>query len=305
MALNGMSCLMLIAGISSHLFYFNQGEHHMYGARYIQLFSTLYISAIITAFALLRDSFSHAVIRISSLAFPYLAGIYTSLLVYRLFFGPLRAFPGPLGARISNFWFSFQLANHHAYEKVAKLHRQHGDYIRIGSNDISTIHPLAVNAIYGPGSKCTKADWYDINLPMVSMQTTRHQSVHDKRRRIWSNAFGDKALRGYEDRIKTFQDKLIARIASCRDPSVNVTKYFGLYSFDVMGDLAFGTSFDMLTSDEEHWAIKLLHKGLEPVGFLFPTWFFRVVVSIPRLMNDWWRFINYCAQMLDQRMTVK
>ena len=305
MALIGMNSLMAVAGIISHLAYFNHGEHHMNGPRYVQTFSLLYLVAIIATHAFRRESLLHSVIHGSALALSYLAGIYTSLLIYRVSLGPLRAFPGPLGAKVSNLWLSLQLANHDAYQKVAKLHRDHGDFVRIGSNDISITHPLAVNAIYGPGSKCIKGDWYDINLPMVSMQTTRHQSVHDKRRRIWSHAFGDKALCGYQDRIKGYQDQLIARIASCADQSVNITKYFGLYSFDVMGDLAFGTSFEMLASDEEHWAIKLLNKGLEPVGFLLPTWFFRIMLSIPRLADDWWRFINYCAQKLEQRMTVK
>lgn len=305
MALDSMTIFMVVFGVISHLFYFNRGEHHMYGARYIQTFVTLYVVGVIIRITFVHEPSIYAIFNISSLAILYLTGIFSSLLFYRAFFGPLRAFPGPFGAKFSNFWFSLQLANHDAYEKVVKLHGDHGDFVRIGSNDLSTIHPLAVNAIYGPGSKCTKADWYDLNQPMVSMQTTRHQSVHDQRRRIWSNAFGDKALRGYQHRIKIYQDKLIARIASCGDQSVNVTKYFSLYSFDVMGDLAFGTSFEMLASDEEHWAIKLLNEGLKPLGFLLPTWFFRIMVSIPSLMNDWWRFINYCAQMLDQRMKVK
>ena len=305
MALNGMNGLMAAAGIISHLTYFIHGEHHMNGPRYVQIFSVVYILAIIATNAILRESFFHSAIHVSSLALSYLAGIYTSLLIYRVSFGPLRAFPGPLGAKVSNLWFSLQLANRDAYRKVAQLHRDFGDFVRVGSNDISITHPLAVNAIYGHGSKCIKGDWYDINLPMVSLQTTRHQSVHDKRRRIWSHAFGDKALCGYYDRIKSYQNQLIARIASCADQSVNITKYFGLYSFDVMGDLAFGTSFEMLASDEEHWAIKLLNKGFEPVGFLLPTWFFRIMLSIPRLADDWWRFINYCAQKLEERMTVK
>lgn len=33
-----------------------------------------------------------------------------------------------------------------------------------------------------------------------------------------------------------------------------------------MGDLAFGKSFDMLQSGEEHWAIKLLNEGMEPLA---------------------------------------
>ena len=72
-----------------------------------------------------------------------------------------------------------------------------------------------------------------------------------------------------------------------------------------MGDLVFGTSFAILESTEEHWAIKLLNEGIAPLGFFFPTWFFRTVITIPKLMDDWWKFIGYCSQMLDKRMKVR
>ena len=308
MALNIMNVFMALAGVVSHLAYFNRGEHHLYGARYFQIFVACYLTAIGITLEFINKSISRVFTDVSSLAISYLAGVYASLLIYRVSLGPLCKFPGPFGAKFSNLWFSLQLANHDAYKKVVKLHEIYGDFVRIGSNDLSILHPHAVEAIYGPKSKCRKADWYDISLPIVSMHLTRHQSVHDKRRRIWSKAFSDKALRDYQYRIKEYQDRLIAKITkttSSGDQLVNVAKYFNLYSFDVMGDLAFATSFDMLTSDQEHWAIKLLNEGLQPLGFMFPAWFFRVMVAIPGLMNDWWKFINYCSQMLEQRMTVK
>ena len=72
-----------------------------------------------------------------------------------------------------------------------------------------------------------------------------------------------------------------------------------------MGDLAFGRSFEMLESNQEHWAIKILTVGMKPLGYYFPTWFFRIVVTIPTLMDDWWKFVGYFSQMLDERMKVR
>lgn len=299
------SLIAVAGGAVSHLVYFNRGEHHMYGARYVQILLISCLIAVIIVIKVKEESISRAIVYILSLAISYLAGIYASLLFYRVSFSPLCRFPGPFGARISSIWFSSQLANQDAYKKVVKLHEKYGDFVRIGSNDLSILHPDAVDAIYGPRSKCRKADWYDLTQPMVSMQTTRHQADHDKRRRIWSNAFSDKALRGYQQRIKVYQDKLISQIASCGDQTVDIGKLFKLYSFDVMGDLAFGTSFKMLESNEEHWAIKLLNESIEPLGYFFPIWSFRIMVAIPRLMDDWWKFIGYCSQKLDDRMKVR
>jgi tryprostatin B 6-hydroxylase len=252
------------------------------------------------------------------------------LVSYRLVFSPLRKFPGPFAARISNLWFSSQLGKHDAHKKILALHDKHGDFLRIGSSDLSIVHPKAVQAIYGFGSKCTKADWYDLTFPMVSMQTTRDRKLHDQRRRIWSAAFSDKALRGYEERIKPYQDQLVSQLVAFGERPVNITKWFNLYSWDVMvshsstiseviflfftdfreadrsmkGDLAYSMSFHMLEKSEEHWAIKLLNEGMEPMARMFPTWFFRVLTSIPFITRGWWKFIGYCCEKLDERREV-
>lgn len=228
-----------------------------------------------------------------------------SLIMYRAFFNPLNRLPGPFGARISNFWFSVQLLRKQdSHKKLLALHETYGDVVRIGASDLSITNPRAVHKIYGLGSNCTKADWYDLTFPMISMQTARQKSVHDQRRRIWSGAFSDKALRGYEERIRPFQAQLMEQLEAFSQKPVNVTKWFSLYSFDVMGDLAFGSSFKMLESSEEHWAIKLLTDGMVALGWMFPTWFFRLLTAIPGASRDWWRFISFCCQKLNERMNV-
>ena len=245
-----------------------------------------------------------AVAQVSKIFFSYLAGLYTSLITYRSIFHPLNTFPGPFGARISNFWLSAHLKDGDAFRKTQQLHEKYGDFIRIGSSDLSITHPNAVSVIYGQNTTCTKTAFYDLTKPMVSLQTLRVKTLHDQRRRLWSAAFSDKVLRGYEHSIKKYQDILIAQIEAFDGQPINASKWLNLYTFDVMGDLAFGTSFKMLETSEEHWAIKLLNEGLVPVSWMFPQWFFKIMTAIPGLTKDWWRFIDYCSQQLDERMRV-
>ena len=289
-------------GVASHLGYFNRGEHHLYGVKYLQALFTasLTLGAILAASGV--RSISDVLQEVTKLIASFLAGLYTSLLAYRVLFSPLNRFPGPFGARCSNFWFSLSLSKRNAFQKVLELHSKYGDFLRIGSNDLSIVHPEAVRAIYGPGSPCRKADWYDLTYPMVSLQTLRSRVEHDKRRRIWSTAFSDKALHDYEQRVNGHQDKLLAHIANAGG-RVNVSRTFNFYSFDVMGDLAFGQSFHMLTLSEYHSAVKLLHEGLQPLGYQFPTWFFRTMVAVPRLGNEWWQFIHYSSKQTHDRIT--
>ena len=296
--------VLFLTGVLSHRAYFHRGEHHMLVVRYLQAFFTVFIATSALLSVKNSQPLGQASLVTSSLAFSYFVGLYLSLVLDRIFLSPLRKFPGPVAASISNLWFAFQSRRADGHRKILAYHERYGDYVRIGSSDLSIANPKAVNAVYGLGSKCTKADWYDLTLPTVSMQTTRNRAEHDAQRRIWSAAFSDKALRGYEERMKSHQKALCARFRAGAGGSVNVTRAMNHYLFDVMGDLACGTSFNMMKTDEEHWAIELLNEGMEPLGWMLPTWLFRLLTAIPFASAGWWRFIAFCNQQLEERMNV-
>lgn len=156
--------------------------------------------------------------------------------------------------------------------------------------------------ISAPSTKCIKAPMYDVDQPRLSMHTTRDRELHDRRRRVWAPAFSDMALRGYEGRIKMYNDILIRQLEKTSGQPVDASKWFNLYSFDVMGDLGFGESFGMLESGEEHWAIALLNAGMDPMGLWFPIWFFRMMLVIPGAAKGYFRFIDYCADQIKKRI---
>ena len=292
------------AGIISHVAYFNRGEHHLYGPTYILVFLSALATSVITLYQG-GTPIRTAVDQVAVVAISYLIGLFTSLITYRSFFHPLNKFPGPVGARISKFWISAHIKNSTAFRTVQKLHEEYGDFVRVGPSDLSIVHPNATQAIYGSGSKCSKAMWYDLTLPQLSLQTIRDRPFHDQRRRLWSVAFSDKAVRGYEERILKYRQKLISQIDAFDGQPVNVSKWFNLYTYDSMGDLAFGTSFNMLEASEHHWAIKLLIEGLVPHTWLFPTWFLRVAQAIPGAMSDWFNALSFCHRMVEDRMKTK
>ena len=294
---------LVIAGMATYLGYFLRGEHHMHGTKYLQIFIGTFIAASST-FVSKGESLVQALQTTTTLAGYYFSGLYGSLVVRRLFFSPLGHFPGPFWARISSLTFSLRVRNGDSHRQLLSLHQRYGDFVRIGSSDLSIVHPKATSAIYGRGSRCMKAEWYDLTLPMISMQTSRKRAEHDERRRIWGGAFNDTILQGYEDRIAHYQDQLITRISDLDEKPINVSELFKIYSFDVMGDLAFGASFDMLQNNKQHWAVELLHKGMKPLGLMLPTWCFRLLLAIPGASGDWFKFKEFCCQRLSERMDV-
>lgn len=201
------------AGVASHLFYFKIGEHHLYAVRYIQGFL---LACIITSVA--KSHYGNtptkdAVAFTAKYASLYLAGVYSSLVIYRLFFNPLNRIPGPYWARLSKFDLVFRVAKKmDLCHYLLAMHKKHGKFVRIGPNDISVTHGDGVEVTQGMKSKCTKAEWYAQDLPLVSLHTSRDRAQHDRRRRIWSPAFSDKSLRGYEFRVQKYNDLLIQKL---------------------------------------------------------------------------------------------
>ncbi|KAL4972342.1 cytochrome P450 [Aspergillus desertorum] len=292
-----------LTGVLSHIAYFKQGEHHLYGFFYLKLLLTATFTATAFFSYIQGTHWTTALFTVLEILTSYLCGIYTSLLVYRLLLHPMNKFPGPFPARISTIWTSTQLKNNNMHLTLLHYHRKYGPFVRIGSSDLSIAHPDALEPIYGTHSRCIKGANYELSAPATALQLMRDPEEHHARRRVWSGALSDRLLRGYELRIRKYRQKLLDRLselATKKEP-VDVTKWFNLYSFDVMGDLSFGRGFDSLERGEEHWAMRLLMTSNKYVGWNLPTWAFVLMAGIPGATGDFWRFLDFCGERLLER----
>lgn len=299
-----------LGGVAAHLLYFKQGEHHVHGHHYlaavIASFLAVSLFSWLSAFTGTPEaSWAYAIVLSIKVHGCFLFGLYSSLIVYRLLFHPLNKFPGPIHARISTFWLVYHFRGLDAWKRVAALHDNYGPYVRIGPSELSVRNPKAVMALHGPDSKCYKGPNYDLTMPMRSLHTFREKSLHSSRRRLWSQAFSDQALRGYEQRIQNHHDKLFDKIATFEGKPIDMAKLFSCYSFDVMGDLAFGKSFKMLETSQNHKVIDLLEAGFLPLALHLPVWFLRLGMCIPTLSKDWFDFVGFCRDRLQARMKYK
>ncbi|OKL61205.1 hypothetical protein UA08_03406 [Talaromyces atroroseus] len=291
-----------VLGVAVYVLYFNRGEHHLHPERYLVVFAAVLTASVALLHLHHRLPLSEALSSTVNLALSFLAGLYASVLVYRQFFHPLNKFPGPFGTRISALFLSVRFSKADSARQYLTLHKKYGDFLRVGSSDLSIVHPKGIQAVYGAGTPCTKGDAYDVTKPVVSLHSFRDRQLHDNRRRVWSAAFGDAALRGYEKRIRKYRDMLVSTFAASEGKPINVVQWFNNYSFDIVGDLAFGQSFDMLKDDELHWAVRLLAEGFKPLAFGLPTWVFRLAQLIPGATKDWFRFLDFCRERMITRM---
>lgn len=86
---------------------------------------------------------------------------------------------------------------------------------------------------------------------------------------------------------------------------MNMTDWFNYYSFDIMGDLAFGKSFNMLVDGKEAYILKQLHTDMQSVGlFSHLTWLFPFFKRTPGLNADYLRFWKFIGEQVDDRIKV-
>jgi hypothetical protein len=119
-------------GIASHLLFFIRGQRDRQALSiiiYHGLLGTASLAIQMARSGVVLGCFQNLVISTS-----YFAGLVPSMVIYRLFFHPLRQFPGPLAAKVTNLFALHLNQNGKMHEGRAKLFEKHGDFVRVGES---------------------------------------------------------------------------------------------------------------------------------------------------------------------------
>ncbi|KAL4957948.1 cytochrome P450 monooxygenase [Aspergillus filifer] len=301
MARYAVTLVGAVTGIATHVYVFRHGEWDLKAPSILTVYAALGITAAALDSYYVRGllDFPLPQERALDLLVAHVAGIYTSMLIYRAFLHRLNRFPGPFVARLSTFYAAYLSArNLRLIDETERLHKAHGDYVRLGPRELSIIDPEAVVALYGPQAQVSKGPWYGVLAPRVSLQGERDKKVHAKRRKAWDMGFSSKALRNYEERVSKYTSQLVAAIerAVTAGVSIDMSKWANYYSFDVMGDMAFGKSFGMLLNGQDTYFLTALHADMVIIGlfghliWLLP--FFKLVPGLNVQYLKFWKFLE-------------
>jgi len=124
-------------GILLHIAAYRKGEWDLAIPKVLSVYAIIQCSLV--AWTQLQNGPAHepllhgfkAVVWLGTL---HAVGIVSSMVVYRLLFHRLRSFPGPFWARLTNGYHTVLTAKKlHLYEEVEVLHKQYGDFVRIGN----------------------------------------------------------------------------------------------------------------------------------------------------------------------------
>jgi hypothetical protein len=149
--------------------------------------------------------------------------------------------------------------------------------VRLGPNLLSVNSNTALKTIYGHKANVRKADFYTAfpaNKNTFNVHSSIDKNAHARKRRVLSHAFSDGAIKSMEkyvlDKVRTFcrvlpqapLDLLKVQHASSEGEKWSGAQNMGSLSdylaFDIMGELAFGKSFDMMETPTNRFASTLV-----------------------------------------------
>lgn len=114
------------------------------------------------------------------------------------------------------------------------------------------------------------------------------------------------ALRDYEPRISEYTQQLLDRLERSKGEPLDVSTLFNFYSFDVMGDLAFGKGFGMLKEGIVHYYMESVHANMLAVSaFSHLVWIFPLLKAIPGLNNEHLVFQKWLEEQVHLRRQVR
>lgn len=135
-----------------------------------------------------------------------------------------------------------------------------GPIVRVSPNEISFASVASWKDIYGHKSAgkqtFVKSEFYDIygsGFNSLCIGSERDPQKHSQMKTSLSAAFSTKALQEQEHIVSNVVDTFIARIGEqCGGEGMNMTKWYEMVAFDILGEMAFGNSFHCI---QDGWGL--------------------------------------------------
>ncbi|RYO92945.1 hypothetical protein DL766_010411 [Monosporascus sp. MC13-8B] len=196
--------------------------------------------------------------------------------LYNVFLHPLRKFPGPISHRMSNAPRAYYNLRGDLSFHVADLHAKYGNVVRIGPNSLAFLSPEAWKDIYGHKAHGEQefpkhqAGYRPVeSMPKTIIHVDREE--HAFLRRQLAHGFSERSMRGQEPIIGAYADKLIERlrenVVAGKNP-LNMREWFNWATFDIIGDLALGSSFGCLEESKYHAWVGVVNGSIQQISFL-------------------------------------
>ncbi|KAL8756766.1 MAG: hypothetical protein Q9199_002723 [Rusavskia elegans] len=179
----------------------------------------------------------------------------------------LRDVPGPPLARFSNWWLLYQSRRGRRYLAVDAAHKKYGPLLRIQPNHVSIADPNAIPVVYSHSGGWTKSNYYEAFVSISrNLFSTRNRAEHTRKRKAVSHTFSAKSISQFEQYITNNLKELVKQWNHLSDKAtmagedyadIDALHWFNYTAFDIIGDLAFGAPFGMLSRGRDIAEVRL------------------------------------------------
>lgn len=130
----------------------------------------------------------------------------------------------------------------------------------------------------------------------------RDKREHARRRKVWDQSFSTKALAHYNPRITNAIAALLAVLGTNTNTSLNMTQWFDFFVFDIMEDLAFNKSSNMLVSGHESYIFNTIRTDMYNIAlFAHLPWLLPFLKRTPLLNRNYLAFWTWIQAQIDER----
>ncbi|KAI9168061.1 putative cytochrome P450 [Paramyrothecium foliicola] len=234
--------------------------------------------------------FIGAIISVGTIAFVYTVGT----VLYNLYFHPLASYNGPFLARSTLLWRLWHSLRGRIHLAIDEGHKKYGPVFRVSPNELSFASVNSWKDIYGHnvGQKQTlvKSEFYDMygaGFDSLCIGSERDPQKHRRMKQSLSAAFATKALREQEAVVSSRVDAFVERIGQDGkhgSGGLNMTKWYEMLAFDILGEMAFGESFDCIENGKPHFWQELILDHLFLITIADNLRRFPLVPTISRLL---------------------
>lgn len=189
----------------------------------------------------------------------------------------LNRYPGPVLASLTDWWRFFDVLGRRPDITHIRLHRKHGDIVRLGPNTLSFANPQALKTIYGlnkrltkvraptsPGYRCStklrKSEFYPVQQAisngerLPSLFSTTDNQYHADLRRCVNSAFSMSSLVQYEPLVDIVTEKFLDQteaLFSSKNAVCNFAEWLQFLAFDVIGQITYSKSHGFVDRGED------------------------------------------------------
>ncbi|KAF9039634.1 cytochrome P450 [Hymenopellis radicata] len=168
----------------------------------------------------------------------------------RLYLHPLKAFPGPRLAALTDYYQAYYEVwrNGMFTRHTEDLHRLYGPVVRVRPNELHFQSPEAYFAIYSPHSGFTKDPFFYNSIVDDSVFGTVDVQKHKARRDTINPLFSRRAILKLENVVQEKVDLLLQQIRAYDGAPVNLFFAFRCLAMDVITTYSYAHSFGGLTA---------------------------------------------------------